>query len=701
MFLPLSDLCFKFTVGKSKKKTAETEKQTTDADTAVADVTSDLDRLQLCTERDDACSVFTGASAAGPCMQGTDGEEQLSDDSCILLDSPGDGNGRGTSPTQTRPVRVSKCDSYLARSPVTDASDTDEVNSSEDVQSGNAEECNDSVDDVDVFLSLSERLQRQKLAGLKGDAGMKPLTTSCTQDDNGVSPTRAALSNCAPVLQHISKALTDTENYDAAANVLSVMTHQSLSTPQQLCASVRQAKVEKEDLFNSSGLVNLQVEDKLPPASGHLTCSPQEVSEDSHHEQNGVCVYLKLRDEDTQAEGLVQYPCQKSSCRVVDSLQTKGSGIPNNAHMQQVSQMDDGNSNSCTDDELGNSSDLEECTVQQLAISARSHEDTSTSCSKKADCSQPAGLDSTSHSIERTRSCCARDVIMSPNLFDSSYDDDDSICTSTLTPSVGTMRNQRDTDQSLCGISRWDVETPMHLTQPGRHNSRTGHNDGGNVQSDIGQLGCSFGDSSFCWSNHIDHDCSPALKPMHSARVDRTALDDSAFASFHSNAAYTDDISRHTHSCSQSLGDSACGDIGDFRLHSSLLSESLYLNDSTDLDDSVFTCPVEPAASDNVTKAHSQGMSTRGSFSSDPNPPCQKHRYKSNGTPPQTVQGHSDNVPIKCDIQATHDMSTVDSDSPVCLADRLKLRLAKTNKAHLVSCLSRDTSAGSSAFNDY
>ena len=678
-------------------------KQTTDSDTAIADVTSELGQLQLCTERSEACSVFTGASAAGPCMQRTDREEQLSDDSCILLDSPGDVNGRGMSPTHTRHDTVPECDSYLPRSPVTDASDTDEINSSEDVQSGNADEHNDSVDDdVDVFLSLAERLQRQKLAGLKGEAGMKPLTTSRTQDVTGESATRTALSNRAPVEQ-ISQTLAERENYGAAAIVLSAMTHQSPSTPQQLCTSARQATVEKDDLFNSSRLVNLQTEDKLAKASKHPTCSPQEVSADSHHEQNGVCFDLRVRDEDTQAEGMVQYPYKKSGHRVVDSLVTKGSGIPNNAHMQHLSQMDDDNSNSCKDDELDNFSDPEECTVQQLATSVWSHEDTSTSCSKEVDCSQRRCLYSTSRSPERT----CRDVIMSPNLFDSSCDDDDSICSSTLMPAVGTMRNQRDTDQSLCGISRWDVETPMHSMQPGRHNSRTGHNDGGSVQSDVGQLSCSFGDSPFSWSNHRDHDCSSALKPTHLAHVARTALDDSAFGSFDSNAAYSDNLSPHTRSCSLSLGDSAWDDIGDFRLRSSLLSESRYLNDSTDLDDSVFICPVEPSASDNVTKAQSQGMSTGGSVSLDPNPPCQKHRYTSNGTASQTFRGHSDNVPIKCDIQATHDVSTVNSDlspqlprSPVCLADRLKLRLAKTNRAHLVSCLSRDTSTGSSSFND-
>ena len=720
------------TVGKSKKKATDILKQSSDDDIAVTDVTSELCRLRILTDDAgavDSRDVIPDASIARPWMRGKDREEeeQHLDDSCVRLHTPGSVVGPlGNSPDHVRLQQVPMCDSYLTEVPVTDVSNANELKTTgEKLPCGRAEEyTDDDDDDDDVFLPLSERLRKQKR-----DAGRKPVATSLTQDGSVVSVSRTASSSSATIepISDSCDMLTERQNYNVATSELSIMTNQLPSTTQQLYLAARYPQIKEDNLFKSSQFVKQPTEDKSPKASRHPICTSQEISAGRHFdgryvgatEQIDVSLDMQQKAKDTQQETLVDHLCEKSDLVIVSPLEISASGAHSNVH-----QMSGVCSDSCTDedDKLGGSSDIQEYinfTEQQLDVPLQPPECTETNilskfCAEEGDHCQPTCHCSSSRSVEKTRKYWASAVIMSPNLFDSSCDDDDdddnSLCASTLTPPVGTTWNIREKEQSPCAINQWDVETPhVFSAQPGVGHDGAEENTDGGVNSETSRLSSSVDDSAFSSRSIPDNQCSPVLKPTDSAycsSIEKTALYDSAFVSCSSSTACTGSNFTHTHRHSQTLGDSLCDSFGDFKLRSSLLYESDYLSDSTDFDDSVFICALEPSATDDAGNNYRRGSSSSCSSNLDNNVTltCQRHCHDVCDTSTQSRQGHGDIVlrsspTMKRDILATsYDISTANCDntsqqvnSPVCLADRLKLRLAKTNKAHLLSCLSSDS----------
>ena len=385
-------------------------------------------------------------------------------------------------------------------------------------------------------------------------------------------------------------------------------------------------------------------------------------------------VSLRLAAEEEQVQDPVEL-CKKSQL-IANSSETITPVVDSDVDRHQT--FANNSSDCCTEHRLRNASDIKECipcTEQQLDISPQSYGLTETN--HVSTTGSGVGRHSLS-SIENSRFCRPGNVIASPDLFDSSYSDD-GLDESTLTPSTG-----HETDHSLCRINQWDVETPMISDRPNGNRDVAENNAHDRVSAETRRRCCSIDDTSYSRRSIPDTTCSPILKrnPVHSSSIERTSLDDSAFVSCDSIG----DNSTRTHPRSESHVESISGQFGNFDLCSSLLCESNY---QSDCDDSVFISAVQPLSSDDISS------SSNGCRS------IQKNHDDASTRPPHSDILLHDTPAIQSDVLvASSDVSTSNCDktmqhvsSPVCLADRLKLRLARTNKAHLVSCLSRDAAS--------
>ena len=663
--------------GKPRKKASKPLKQTIDD---IEVVTSEFSSLQIPTDdEDDSCSIITDGSTVRPWMRDNNGGDDVLDDSCVLVHTPShDVSTFGSSSSDVRFEDALTRDSYLAEVHDTDNSKYPVV---DPVVCGIDESYSNSDDDFDVFLPLCERLRQQKAASLKLDAGRKPAAVIRTQDVTCASVIRTTSSNSAAVLvdSNQSDMPVTGQNHNAATHEFSVTTDRLPSTPRQLCLATRQPLVKKCDLTESSKLMGGPEDDISPKAIVHPACASLEISLQFHGrhvektELDTVCLDLADQQEDT-----VERLCHKSLL-IANPLETITPVVDSDVDLHQT--FANISLDSCLEHELSNLSDINksiECTEQQLRISPRS-------CVLETHRVSTAGSEEVKHcSMVNSRACLPRKVIMSPDLFDSSYDDD-SLDESTLTPSTGHER-----DHSLCRINQWDVETPMILDRPDGNHDVVENNAHARVSAETHRRCCSMDDSSYSMRSIPDNTCSPILKanPQHSTSIERTSLDDSAFASCDSIS----DNSARTDQRSHSLGDSISGQLGNFDLCSSLLYESDY---QSDCNDSVFICADEPPSSGDISSS-SNGCRTK-----------QKNQYPYDDVstrPPQSDIRLHDSPAIQTSVlAASHDVCTLNCDetmqhvaSPVCLADRLKLRLAKTNKAHLVSCLSREANTTSS-----
>ena len=671
--------CFQLIAGKPRKKASKPSKQTIDD---IEVVTSEFSSLQIPTDdEDDSCSIITDGSTARTWMQDSNGGDEVLDDSCVLVQTPShDVRTFVNSSSDVRFEDALTRDSFLAE--VHDTDNSKEMTAVvEPVVFGTDESCSDSDDDFDVFLPLSERLRQQKATGLTLDAVRNLASVTRTQDVTCASVIRNTSSNSAAVQLDSDRCDIPMKghNHKADANEFSATTDRLPSTPRQLCLATRRSLVKKCDLTESSKLMGSPEDDISPKAIVHPACASQEISLQFHGRHvektslDTVCLDLADQQEDT-----VERLCHKSLL-IANPLETITPVVDSDVDLHQT--FANVSLDSCIEHELSNLSDINksiECTEQQLDISPRS-------CGLETNRVSTAGSEEVKHcSMVNSRACLPRKVIMSPDLFDSSYDDD-SHDESTLTPSTGC-----ETNHSLCRINHWDVDTPMISVPPGGNHDIVESSAGAGVSSETHRRCCSIYNSSYSRQSIPDNTCSPILKanPQHSTSIERTSLDDSAFACCDS---ISDNFTR-THPCSHSLVESISGQFGNFDLCSSLLYESDY---QSDCNDSVFICADEPPSSGDISSS-SSGCRTK-----------QKNQYPYDDVstrPPQSDIRLHDSPAIQTSVlEASHDVCTLNCDetmqhvaSPVCLADRLKLRLAKTNKAHLVSCLSRDANTTSS-----